>query len=161
MKTLPKHLRPRYRYLAVNVEAWPDASFDRRSFQSELWASARALVGDVGSAMSEPTVLRFSLIDGWGWAIVRCRKDGVRVARAAISCMREIDGDPVGLRILGISGTVRGCEEKYIRERPEAVTERNVAFRDADQAAVVRNDRVDVRMDGAYTGATDLDLESE
>ncbi|MFC6754912.1 ribonuclease P, partial [Halorubrum tibetense] len=36
MKHLPKHLRPRWRYLALGIEAWPDADVDRRAFQRAL-----------------------------------------------------------------------------------------------------------------------------
>ena len=32
MKHLPKHLQPRWRYLAVRIESWPDADIDREYF---------------------------------------------------------------------------------------------------------------------------------
>ena len=47
MKHLPKHLQPRWRYLAVELEAWPDADFDRRDFQRSVWFAAQNLLGDV------------------------------------------------------------------------------------------------------------------
>ncbi|ELK49519.1 ribonuclease P protein component 2, partial [Haloferax sp. BAB-2207] len=50
MKHLPKHLRPRRRYLAVEVETWPDADLARGPFQRELWYAAQNLYGDAGSA---------------------------------------------------------------------------------------------------------------
>ena len=50
VKHLPKYLRPRWRYLAVELESWPDADVDRRSFQRELWFAAQNLLGDAGSA---------------------------------------------------------------------------------------------------------------
>ena len=159
MRTLPKHLRPRYRYLAVGIEAWPDAAIDRRSFQAALWESGRSLLGDVGSAGADPRVVRFDVEDGVGWAVVRVRREAVGPARAALACVEGVDGHPVGLVVRGTSGTIRACEEKYIGERPIAVTERNVVFGSASTQAVVRGDRVDVRTDGAFAGATDLDLE--
>ena len=158
---LPKHLRPRYRYLAVWIEAWPDADIDRRSFQAALWESSRSLLGDVGSAEADPGVLRFGFASGVGEAVVRTRRDEVGTTRAALACIDAIRGHPVGIFVRGASGTVRACEEKYIGERPESVTERNVAFGSAAREAVVRDGRADVRTDGAYTGATDLDLEPE
>jgi ribonuclease P/MRP protein subunit POP5 len=45
MKHLPKHLRPRWRYLGITVESWPDAEIDRESFQRNLWYSAGNLLG--------------------------------------------------------------------------------------------------------------------
>ncbi|TKX77234.1 ribonuclease P, partial [Halorubrum sp. SD626R] len=48
MKHLPKHLRPRWRYVAVGIETWPDADVGRRAFQRALWYAAGNLVGDAG-----------------------------------------------------------------------------------------------------------------
>lgn len=159
MKHLPKHLQPRYRYLAVGVESWPDADLGRREFQAAVWDASRGLVGDAGSASTDPTALRMSFDDGSGWAIVRVRRGTVSTARAALACIAEIDGWPVGVWVKGISGTVRGCEEKYINERKIATRERNVVYENAVRRATGRGDRVDVRTDGAFAGATDLDLD--
>ena len=159
MRHLPKHLRPRWRYLAVRLSAWPTATFDRRAFQGAVWASARALLGDPGSADADLTVFRFSFGDGSGGAVVRVRRDEVSGGRAALACIDSIAGQPVGISVTGTSGTVRACEEKYLSERPQASEERTVAFEGAARPALVRGDRLDVRIDDALTGATDLDLE--
>ncbi len=66
MSPLPKHLRPRWRYLAVAVETWPDADLDRATLQEAIWRAARGLLGDPGSADADLTVLRFSTGDGTG-----------------------------------------------------------------------------------------------
>jgi ribonuclease P/MRP protein subunit POP5 len=159
MKHLPKHLRPRWRYLAVGLETWPDAEFDRRDFQRSLWFAAQNLLGDAGSADADLKVLQFEFADGESEAIVRARHGHVADARAALACVDEIRDDPVGLRVRGISGTVRACEEKYLRGGTEFSGERKVVFGDAQRSAVVRDDRVDVRTDGAFAGATELDFE--
>lgn len=159
MKHLPKHLRPRYRYLAVGIESSPDAEVDRRSFQRELWYSAGNLLGDPGSAAVDLSLLRFEYVDGSGEAIVRTRRGAVESARAAIACISSVDGWAVGVRIRGVSGTVRACEESYLRGAPRAPNETTVAFDGASRDAVCREDAVDVRLSGGYLGATDLDTE--
>lgn len=159
MKHLPKHLQPRWRYLAVGLETWPDAAVDRRSFQAAVWDAARALLGDPGSADADLTVLRFEFDGGAGQAIVRVRRDEVTRGRAALACVDEIDGHPVGLAVLGASGTIRACEENYLSGRPQASGERTVAFDGADRSAVVRGPRLDVAGDDGFTGATNLDFE--
>ena len=159
MKHLPKHLRPRHRYLWVAIEAWPDADPDRRGFQRAVWAEARRLLGDAGSAAVDPTVVRFAFEDGAGTAVVRVRRGEVGRGRAALACIASVDGDPVGIRVRGTSGTIHAGEERYMRPRPEETGEKTVAFGDAERTAFVRSDRVDVRTDGAFAGATDLDLE--
>ncbi len=159
MPALPKHLRPRWRYLGVGIETWPDADLSRRAFQRHLWYAAQNLLGDVGSAEADLQVLGFEFERGEGEAVVRTRRGQVERARAALACLDEIDGDPVGVRVRGVSGTVRGCEEKYLGRGREPRDERTVAYRGAERDAVVRGDRTDVHLDGRFVGATHLDLE--
>jgi ribonuclease P/MRP protein subunit POP5 len=158
MKHLPKYLQPRYRYLAVGLETWPDAEVDRRRFQRETWAAARGLLGDLGSAELDLQVLRFEHGDGTGEAIVRTRRDAVDRARAVLACVECIDGEPVGVHVRGVSGTVRACTERYLGRQPEETEQRYVVFDDAERRAVVRGERADVDVGGAYAGATTLEL---
>jgi ribonuclease P/MRP protein subunit POP5 len=157
MKHLPKHLRPRRRYLAVAIEAWPDAAFGKHDFQRECWYAAQNLLGDPGSADADLSVIEFSFADGTGIAIVRVRRGEVERARAALACVESVSDSPVGLRILGVSGTVRACEERYIGRAPIESAERNVAFADARHPASERDGRIDVRTDNGFAGATPLD----
>lgn len=158
MKHLPKYLQPRWRYLAVRLEAWPAASLDRDAFQRALYYSAQNLVGDVGSADLDLSVLRFRFADGDGEAIVRTRRGAVERARATLACVAAVDGQPVGLCVAGVSGTVRACEEKYMGNRPERPQERPVVFDTAEQPGVVRGQRVDIPTDEAFIGATTADV---
>ena len=159
MKHLPKHLRPRWRYVAVGLEAWPDADVDRRGFQRALWYGAGNLLGDTGSADAGLKLLSFSFSDGEGEAVVRVRHGHLDDARAAIACVSEVDDDPVGIRVRGVSGTVRACEERYMGRAAGSSTQRDVAFEDADQTAVVRGDVYDVRAGSGYVGAAAFDIE--
>ena len=158
MKHLPKHLRPRWRYVAVGIESWPGADIDRRAFQRALWFAAQNLVGDVGSADIDASLLRFRFADAAGDAVVRARRGEVERLRAVLATIDEIDGEPVGLSVRGTSGTVRACEEKYIRRPPEEFEERNVAFAAAERTASVRGDRVDLDLPEGRVGATALDI---
>ncbi|MFC7046298.1 Rpp14/Pop5 family protein [Halobacteriaceae archaeon GCM10025711] len=159
MKHLPKHLRPRWRYLAVGIEAWPDADVSRREFQRSLWFAAQNLLGDPGSADADLRVLRFDFRGGAGEAVVRVRHGHEDDARAAIACVSAVRGQPVGVHVRGISGTVRACEEKYIGGPAEPSEEKTVVFRNADRRAIERDGLLDIRTDDAFTGATGLDIE--
>jgi ribonuclease P/MRP protein subunit POP5 len=157
MKHLPKHLRPRWRYLAVGLESWPDARITRGDFQRDLWYAAQNLLGDAGSAEVDCTVYGFEFDEGAGHAVVRVRRGEVDRARAALACVDTVNGHPLGVRVRGVSGTVRACEEKYIH-RPQVPTEeRKVAFADAERRAVVRSFRVDARVGDGFLGGTELD----
>ncbi|APX95933.1 Rpp14/Pop5 family protein [Natronorubrum daqingense] len=159
MKHLPKHLQPRWRYLAIELESWPDVSIDRRAFQRECWYAAQNLLGDPGSARADMTVVRFEFGDGTGTAIVRVRRGETEPGRAAVACIDEIDGSPVGIRVCGISGTIRAAEENYLGRRGQDSEERNVVFGNEERVAVVRDGSTDVRLDETFTGATDLDYD--
>ncbi|SEH10975.1 ribonuclease P/MRP protein subunit POP5 [Natronorubrum sediminis] len=159
MKHLPKHLQPHWRYLALELESWPDATIDRRAFQRECWYAAQNLLGDPGSARADMTVVRFEFGDGTGTAIVRVRRGETEPGRAAVACIDGIDGSPVGIRVCGISGTIRAAEENYLGRRGQDSEERNVVFGNEERVAVVRDGSTDVRLDETFTGATDLDYD--
>mgnify|MGYP002762013544 CR=1 FL=1 len=156
--TLPKHLRQRWRYLAVGVEGWPEATVERDPFQRALWYGAQNLVGDAGSATVDLTVQQFRYTDGAGEGVVRTRRGAVERARAVVASVDEVAGQPVGLRVRGTSGTLRGCEEKYMSGAPELKEQRHVTFEGADRRAAVRDGRAAVRVDGAPVGVTTLDI---
>jgi ribonuclease P/MRP protein subunit POP5 len=119
MKHLPKHLRPRWRYLAVELETPPDADVGRQAVQRAVWYAAGNLFGDAGSADADLRLLRYRFDDeaGHGEAVVRARHGEVSPARAALACVDSVDGHPVGVWVRGVSGTVRGCEAFLTGER--------------------------------------------
>jgi ribonuclease P/MRP protein subunit POP5 len=158
VKHLPKHLQPRWRYLAVGIETWLDTTIDRSDLQRALWRAARSLLGDAGSARLDLTVLSADVSGGTGGAVIRTHRGEAERARAVVATVTEVDGHEVGLWVRGTSGTVRACEEKYMGRRPEKPDQRDVVFRDAERSASVRGGRVDVRTGGSFTGATALDL---
>ncbi|QLG62949.1 Rpp14/Pop5 family protein [Halorarum salinum] len=158
MKHLPKHLRPRWRYLAVGIETWPDATLSRGAFQREVWYAAQNLLGDPGSADADLTVVRFRHGDGVGEALLRVRRDEVRAGRAALACVDDVDGRPVGLRVRGVSGTIRACEERYLGRAGGLVDERDVVFEGEPRRGHVRERVVDVETPRGFVGATDADI---
>ncbi|QLG26417.1 ribonuclease P [Halorarum halophilum] len=158
MKHLPKHIRPRWRYLAVGIEAWPDATLARGSFQRQVWYSAQNLLGDPGSADADLTVVRFRFADGTGEALVRTRRDEVDAARATLACVDEVDGDAVGLRVRGVSGTIRACEERYLGRAGGTVDERDVVFESEPRHGHVRDGAVDVETPSGFVAAIDEDI---
>ncbi|MFC7165532.1 Rpp14/Pop5 family protein [Halospeciosus flavus] len=159
MKHLPKHLRPRWRYLAVGLETWPDADLSRSDFQRSVWFAAQNLLGDPVSADADLRVLSFDFADGTGETIVRARRGHVEEARAALACVDSVRDDDVGVHVRGVSGTVRAAEEKYLNGALENSAEETVVFRNESRRAIARDSRVDVDCDGSFVGATRSDLE--
>ncbi|WP_336038165.1 Rpp14/Pop5 family protein [Halobacterium yunchengense] len=159
MKHLPKHLRPRWRYLAVELEAWPDADVAEGDFQRSLWFAAQNLFGDAGSADADLRVVAFSFAEGTGEALVRVRHGEVERGRAALACVDAVRGDPVRVAVRGVSGTMRAAEEKYLGRPSEPAEEATVAFAGESRRAVRRGDLLDVDCEGSFAGATNLDLQ--
>ncbi len=129
MKHLPKHLRPRWRYLAVGLETPAGESISRRSFQRECWYAAQNLLGDPGSAAVDLTVVSFAFDDresdvadrvtdgtspGFGEALVRVRRGESDPARAALACIDCVDDTPIGLSVRGVSGTIRAARDSFL-----------------------------------------------
>jgi ribonuclease P/MRP protein subunit POP5 len=114
VRHLPKHLRPRWRYLAVRLESRPDTDFTRGAFQRACWFAAQDLVGDVGSAELDLRVVDFDFANGTGHAIVRTRRGETDRARAVLASVDSVDDAELGLRVAGTSGTVRACTEKHL-----------------------------------------------
>jgi ribonuclease P/MRP protein subunit POP5 len=159
MKHLPKHLRPRWRYLAVELEAQPDAGLARGDFQRSVWFAAQNLVGDAGSADADLRVVDFAFADGAGEALVRVRRGEVDRGRAALACVSEVHDDPVRVAVRGVSGTMRAAEEKYLSQTAEPSREASVAFAGRDCSAVARGDRLDLDCGDRWVGATRRDTE--
>ncbi|PSP99402.1 ribonuclease P [Halobacteriales archaeon QS_4_70_19] len=184
MKHLPKHLRPRWRYLAVELESTPAAAFDREALQGAVWYAAASLLGDSASADADLSVVRFRRADGddiegndrdegetgetadyhastaggaEATAVVRVRRSEVERARAVLACVDAVEGVPVRTRVRGVSGTVRACEEKYLKRPRAGSRDRTVAFAGAERRASTRGRRVDVELADGLVGATELD----
>ena len=158
MRHLPKHLRPRYRYLAVEIEARPAAALDRQAFQAAAWSAARGLLGDAQSAAVDLQVLEGDFWAGGGAAIVRVRRDRVQSARAALACVEAVAGEPVRVGVRGIGGTVRATERQYWGGPPGVTDTETVEFREAEWTAQFREDRVDLESGGQFVGVTPAEL---
>jgi len=113
VKHLPKHLQPRWRYLAVRLDGASASGVARGSFQRECWFAAQNLVGDVGSGALDLTVVDFDVGEGEGHAVVRTRRGEAERARAVLACVDAVDGTDLGVRVASVNGTARACRETF------------------------------------------------
>ena len=158
MGHLPKHLRPRWRYLGLEVETPVDAELSRRSFQQALWEAARSLLGDTGSARCGLDLVRFTHDTGRGTAVVRVHRGTESPARAVVATVSAVDGHPVRASVRGVSGTIRACEENYLGIAREPQSHEVVALGNVESPAVIRSETVDLTGDSTVLGATTLDI---
>ncbi len=137
-KTLPKSLRPSYRYVFFEVECLADESVDERGLRRALWFEAQNLYGDTTSAKAELDLVEYA----GGLGVLRCRHDSVDEARAAVACVDEVDDVEVGCVVVGVSGTLDAGRERY--QPPERLERTEV---DGDRGWR-RGVRVDVERSG-------------
>jgi ribonuclease P/MRP protein subunit POP5 len=147
--TLPKSLRARNRYVFFVVETLPDATFGEHDLRRAIWFEAQNLYGDVTSAETRAELVEYDGEDATiGIGIVRCAHDAVEETRAALACVDEVGDDPVGVRVVGVSGTLDAGRERYGDSAP--TNETTVE----DSPAWVRGDALDVRTDDGFMCGT-------
>jgi len=104
-------LRKRQRYIAVEVLS--KTFIQRNAFINAVSQSGRSLLGDVGFAKCGISVLGFENNLG----IIRCTHTSVSETVGILAFIKIIDGEPVILRTLGVSGTIKGAEVKYLQKK--------------------------------------------
>lgn len=109
MKALPASLRPRKRYLAVQVISKKTVS--REDFLREIFAAFGSLFGDISSSECSIRLLTFENQKG----ILRCSHTSTEKTRAVLATITHIGSERVIVYVLGISGTVKGATQKYIQ----------------------------------------------
>ncbi|WP_305064327.1 Rpp14/Pop5 family protein [Methanococcoides sp.] len=108
LKVLPPTLRQDRRYFAFELIG--GNRVDRSDLLREIFSCASSLVGDKGSSECDMKLLDFEDSKG----IVRCLRDRMDMTRAVLASVTSVDGKPVIIHVLGISGTVHGATTKYL-----------------------------------------------
>ncbi len=82
-----------------------EREIDKKSLLKEIWDSVYSLYGDAGASESRIWLMGY---DG-GEGILRCAHDKVEEVRAALACIHSVNEARVGIRVIGISGTIKGA----------------------------------------------------
>jgi ribonuclease P/MRP protein subunit POP5 len=109
MKVLPSSLRRRKRYIVFEVLC--EVSIRMEELIKAIWGSSHSLYGDVG--MSELDLRLITFDDKR--AIIRCARDKIEETRAVLAAIDNVSGHPVGIYVLGISGTIKGAKKRLIQ----------------------------------------------
>ncbi|AKB84812.1 Rpp14/Pop5 family protein [Methanococcoides methylutens] len=108
MKILPPTQRTSKRYFAFELIG--GEGVERSDLLREIFSCAGALIGDKGSSECDIRLLDFEDSKG----VVRCIRERVDMTRAVLASVTSINGKPVMVHVLGISGTVHGATNKYL-----------------------------------------------
>lgn len=108
MKKILPSLRRKRRYMVFEFSEPVGKEDALRS----ILGSIHSLYGDVGASEICPKLVEFDGVRG----ILKCAHTKVEDVRAALACIYEVGGKKLSVRVLGISGTIRGAKEKFIGE---------------------------------------------
>ncbi|MFP3985721.1 MAG: Rpp14/Pop5 family protein [Candidatus Bathyarchaeia archaeon] len=103
--------RLKKRYLALTTESSTGQTFSEREVWDALWRSVLRLFGEVGA--SQLGLFRVRGFDAPGGVLlVRCWHTALERVRGAAALVRGITGEPAAVHVLGVSGTLKGLEQK-------------------------------------------------
>ncbi|XGI83352.1 Rpp14/Pop5 family protein [Halorutilales archaeon Cl-col2-1] len=118
MKRLPKSLEPRHRYVFFEVETLPNSGkVDEKSLERQIWFESQNLFGDIVSSEARAELIEYDPPVG----VVRCAHDRVDEIRSALACVTSVEGEDVGVRVVGVSGTLNSGREKFSKPDWERV----------------------------------------
>ena len=112
---LPPTLRERRRYLAFELIS--EREIDKRELLKEIRDSVYSLYGDTGASESKMWLIEYGKDEDAeggtdrcrGVGILRCAHNKVEEVRAALACIHSASGVRLGIRVIGISGTIKGA----------------------------------------------------
>ena len=104
MKVLPSSMRLKRRYLRFKVIS--PVKLTRREMADAILSAGVSLFGDHGMSLINLHLVEFDESSMTG--IIRCNRDKVDEARAIIATVSSIKGEPAGIRVLRVSGTLKG-----------------------------------------------------
>jgi ribonuclease P/MRP protein subunit POP5 len=109
---IPPSLRERRRYLVFEVIS--EREIERKELLKEIWDCIYSLYGDVGVSESKIWLIQYDKRAGIG--ILRCAHKKVEEVRAALACLHSVNETRtrIGIRVLGISGTIKGARKKFL-----------------------------------------------
>ncbi len=113
-------MRTKRRYLAFEIIG--AGKFDEGSVRNSIVRNHLRFAGEKCFQLSSPWLVSFSAETQRG--VLRTNLAGLHEIRASLALTTEIDGCPVIIRTLGVSGTIRACEDKFIRKSRPSVLER-------------------------------------
>jgi ribonuclease P/MRP protein subunit POP5 len=113
-------MRRKRRYLVVEVIG--PARLGRQDFLNRILWAHMDYVGEKGFHNSSPRLISFD--EEMKVGIVRTYLEGIEDLRASLTLITDIDGEPTIFRTLGVSGTIRAAEDKFIRKSGTVMSEK-------------------------------------
>ena len=98
-------MREKRRYLLFEVIS--DGEVAKHGLQNAIWDSIYSLYGDTGASESRLWLVNYD--SGIGIGVLRCAHRTVEKVRAALACIYSVDGVRTAIRVIRVSGTLKGA----------------------------------------------------
>ena len=98
----------RRRYLALKLDA--QATLNSREIMDAIWHALLKLYGEYGASRTPLNLIKHD-VDG-KIIILRTGHTTVETVRAALASITEVEGKPVSIYVLRVSGTIRTLRKK-------------------------------------------------
>jgi len=102
--------RVRRRYLALRVLS--EQSIGKGDIVDAVWNAVLQLFGEYGASQANLMFIEYNSEKGWG--IVRCSHKALEMVRASVASITEINGKPVAIDVLGVSGTLKALRKRVL-----------------------------------------------
>jgi len=99
------------RYLLVQIAG--SEIVNERDLMGTIWNAILQLFGEYGASQTSLILMKYNLEPSY--VILRCSNKALDLVKASIASIAQINSKPVALRVLGVSGTLKGLS----RQRPE------------------------------------------
>ncbi len=98
----------RRRYLALKVLS--EQSISKRDIVDAVWNAVLQLFGEYGASQINLTFIEYNSENNWG--ILRCSHKALETVRASVASVTDINGKPVAVDVLGVSGTLKALRKR-------------------------------------------------
>ncbi len=113
-------MRAKRRYIAFQIIG--EKQFKREEVIRHLVRSHLNFVGEKAYSIASPWLISFEEETQKG--LVRTKLDGLNQFRSSMALITSIEGHDAIFRTLGVCGTIRGCEDRFIKKMKISAIER-------------------------------------
>jgi len=115
LKRLPPDIRIRERYIVFSIIS--EKHFSLEEAVRTIWSSALQLFGEAGTSRFHIWIPSNLYNENRGIGIIRCSHDHVQDIRAALTLIKKIDDEPVIIRTMGVTGTIKAAKTKFLDKK--------------------------------------------
>jgi hydrogenase 3 maturation protease len=100
------------RYIALDPQG--ETAFNQRALSNAVWKMIFQLFGEVGASQTALHWVKGSTVTDQV-PVIRCSHQAVDMVRAAVAAVTEVEGTRCAIRVIAVSGTLKGLQKKLVK----------------------------------------------